>query len=121
MDYVPEDEIAGFLVDFFLLCKLVSITPLYVYLSKNQLFEVFYKDTPSPKWLQHGFNVLFLIYIAIMGNFNIQPTVLIGLNGSYGGLILIYIVPIAIHLKCIYTSNCKINHKKSYKKSSVAN
>ncbi len=51
MDYVPEDEVAGFLVDFFLMCKLVSITPLYIYLSKNQLFETFFKDKAVPIWL----------------------------------------------------------------------
>ena len=51
MDYVPEGEIAGFLVDFFLLCKLVSITPLYIYLSKDQLFQVFYKNGNYPFWL----------------------------------------------------------------------
>ena len=33
-----------------------------------------------------------------MGNYNFEPALLIGLNGSYGGLILIYIFQIAIHL-----------------------
>jgi hypothetical protein len=35
MDYVPEDEISGFIVDVFLLFKLSCISPLYVYLGKN--------------------------------------------------------------------------------------
>ena len=98
MDYVPEGEIAGFLVDFFLLCKLVSITPLYIYLSKDQLFQVFYKNGNYPFWLTQLFNITYIIYIGIMGNYNFEPALLIGLNGSYGGLILIYIFPIAIHL-----------------------
>lgn len=34
MDYVPEAEIVAFIVDVFLLFKLCSITPLYVYLCK---------------------------------------------------------------------------------------
>ena len=119
MDYVPEDEVAGFLVDFFLMCKLISITPLYIFLSKSQLFETFFKEREVPFYLQQAFNLFFLAYVGSLGNFNIQPTLLIGLNGSYGGLILIYLVPILIHLKCVYSTPCKNNFKASHKKSSV--
>ena len=52
MDYVPETEIVAFIVDLFLLFKLVSITPLYCYLAKAQLFEVVYEDGVIPFWVQ---------------------------------------------------------------------
>lgn len=48
MDYVPSDEIAGFLVDVFLLFKLCCISPLYIYLCKSQLFDLVYPRQPVP-------------------------------------------------------------------------
>ncbi len=44
MDYVPKNEIIGFIVDLFLLFKLCCVTPLYVYLCKVQLFELLYPN-----------------------------------------------------------------------------
>lgn len=123
MDYVPANEVAGFLVDIFLLFKLCCISPLYVYLGKSQLFDLIYPNQPVPMVATQIMNFAFLIFVGIIGYYNVTPTSIYAINGSYCGMVLIYAVPIGIHLSCIYRTPCKHNQEgvvKSTVKSKIS-
>lgn len=105
MDYMPEDEVMGFIVNIIVLLKMISITPLFIHLSKNQLFCVFFpKDTPA--WCLQLYNLCYVLLVATLGNFNVEPTLIMGINGSFNSFVLIYLVPIGIHLQCLYVASC---------------
>ena len=40
--------------------------------------------------------------MAVIGYFNVEPTSIYAICGSYCGLVLIYAVPIGTHLSCLY-------------------
>jgi hypothetical protein len=56
-------------------------------------------------------NCSFLVIVMVIGYFNVAPTTIYAINGSYCGIVLIYAVPIAIHLTCLYKTPCKSNFK----------
>jgi len=55
--------------------------PVIAFVARSCLFESFYQHKPMPNLYFHSFNILFFIIAAIMGIFDVKPTIVIAIAG----------------------------------------
>ena len=78
MDLFPKDDVGVFLVSFLFSIFLFCIQPLLLTISRNQFFNLFYKDFwEVPVNYKLAFNALFALLCIVLGVFRIDPSTLL--------------------------------------------
>lgn len=114
-----SDEIFTLLIEILLFLQLISVMPILYYIFRSQFFNLIYKNEPAPAKYIMLVNVIFSIVCLIVQMLNVDPTLVISLNGSVIGYLLVYAVPIKIHLSCLYSSEPKVNVYKSIEQNKI--
>lgn len=84
---------------------LITAFPIFNNISKYQILEVLYPKNEPSNTVFWGFSVLFMILCLLIQLLNIPVGVVISFDGAVCGFLLVYIVPIWLHLKCYYSQN----------------
>lgn len=88
-------------IRLFLFVQLSTVLPIIWFVARSQLFSVLYPETIAPAYVYQGMNLLFLGFSLIMQMFNVNPSIMISITGAVGGFMLMYIIPIKLHMDCI--------------------
>lgn len=101
LDYYGEN-IYTTIIELLLFLQLISVLPILWYVARTQLFNLIYKNEKVPNKYFHICNLFFSIVCLVIQLKNVDPTLVISLNGAICCYFLIYTIPIAIHLQCLY-------------------
>lgn len=101
LDFFKSSWILIF-VNFAIFIQLFSVLPFLWYVGRSQFLEVFYEDVPFPSLIFYLSNFLFCVFCIGIYLTQIKLTTLISLNGAITGYFMIYIIPINLHLTCLY-------------------
>ena len=99
--YFDSDSIAPFIINLFFAGHLVTAFPLFCFVSKTQFLNLLYPTSVAPKLAYLGFNVVFAGSCSLINMLNLNPGVVIGITGAVVGFVIVYFLPILIHLTCI--------------------
>ena len=91
------------IIEILLFMQLLSVEPILWYVARSQFFNLIYKNEPVPEKYFVLSNVVFSATCLIIQILNVDPTMIISLDGAICGFLLVYIIPIRMHLKCLYT------------------
>lgn len=83
--------------------QLSTVIPILCFFTRRQFFDLIYgpkKRIPNAHF--HLFNFFYNISCLVVEIFGWDINMIIGLSGAIGGFLLIYIIPIYLHMKCIY-------------------
>jgi sodium-coupled neutral amino acid transporter 9 len=107
--------IAGSIGLSLIFIQLSTVIPILCFFTRRQFFDlIFGQNTPvSSKWF-HLFNFVFNLLCLIIQMVNFPIGQVIGLTGAVGGLMLIYFIPIYVHLKCLYLSDPGLRRSSLY-------
>jgi sodium-coupled neutral amino acid transporter 9 len=84
--------------------QLSTVIPILCFFTRRQFFDFIYGPRKRLSNTQfHLFNFAYNISCLIVEFFVIDINKLVGFSGAVGGFMLIYIIPIYLHIKCIYT------------------
>ena len=115
MDFFGSQSIFPFIIEVFYFLKLITVYPLFCYISRTQLFALIFDkknrqykagDNISKLPEDSHFIATFIyntLYIAVAQTcvlYNVNLTFVMGLTGAVFGFILVFIIPVVIHLKC---------------------
>lgn len=104
---VQRDIGIGSLVLIFI--QLTTVLPILNFFTRRQFFGLFYGNESEIKNYQfHLFNAVFTLLCLGFEIVVIEPVIVIAYTGAFGGFFLIYILPVVIHLKCLYFGNGKV-------------
>jgi sodium-coupled neutral amino acid transporter 9 len=93
----------------FIFIQLTTVLPILNFFTRRQFFGLIYGNESEIKPYQfHLFNVVFTLLCLGFEIAVIEPIIVIAYTGAFGGFFLIYILPVVIHLKCLYFGNGKI-------------
>ena len=70
---------------------------------RAKLWNILPEDTKITKKMEISVNVLITLLWLVIQMFNVDVSTLIGLVGALGAFLGVYLFPILIHLKCIYS------------------
>ena len=85
------------------LIQLTSVMPILLFFSKRQFFALFsVSDEDLTAYQNTTFNIIFNLSCLAFEIFVFTPSKVISLTGTIAGLLLIYIIPIFTHMKCVY-------------------
>lgn len=79
----------------------MSVFPVLSFLTRKQFLEIVDKNKPSPK-VSLAFTISLIILSLVIHIFNINVTVVISFDGAIIGFVLAYLIPIYMHLYCVY-------------------
>jgi len=100
------EYIIGCFALFLIFTQLTTVIPILCFFTRRQFFELIYGPKKRVPNLQfHIFNVFFNISCLVVQLANLDISKIIGLTGALGGFLLIYIIPIYLHVKCLYWDN----------------
>ena len=68
---------------------------------------IYGEENPPPEWAYHSFNVFIILTLFLSEIFNFKPSTAMCLAGSFFGFIIMYSVPVYIHLKCRHVQKKK--------------
>jgi len=96
-------NVIGIFALILIFTQLSTVIPILLFFTRRQFYNLFYSPGHRiAKWQFHTFNlasnIIFLIAQLMAFNINI----IISITGAFGGFFLCYIIPIYLHLKCIY-------------------
>ncbi|CAK62184.1 unnamed protein product (macronuclear) [Paramecium tetraurelia] len=100
-----KSDVEIIIIESLFLVHLVTAFPIFNNISKYQILEVLYHKREPSKKVYWGFSVLFMILCLTTQILNIPVGLVISFDGAVCGFLLVYIVPISLHLKCYYTQN----------------
>ena len=107
-----SDEIFTIIIECFFFCQLLSVMPILWYVCRSQFFKLIYGDKQVPKTYFVLLNVINTLVILAIQMLNVDPTLIISLNGSVIGYLIAYVVPIKIHLKCLYGDEENVTYEQ---------
>ena len=114
IDKTPElvldifgNNIFTILIDFVIFSQMGSVSPLNWYIGRTQALEMLYGNNPTPPFVVILLNVIFVVVCLIVDLLRIDITMIISLNGAVCGYLMLYIIPIKLHLNCLYDSHEK--------------
>lgn len=94
------------------------LAAVILFIFRSQMFTLILgEEKAPPEWAYHAMNVGVLITIYIAEIFNYQPATAMALSGAFFGLIIMYIVPIVLHLKCLNVQNKREANQQLLSKS----
>jgi sodium-coupled neutral amino acid transporter 9 len=96
------------------LLGLVTVFPCFLDVSRQRLFQAFTKDE-IPDKKRHIFNVSFMLIaflFEILAPY-IKLSDIMNLNGAIFCFFFVYLIPLALHLKCYYDESRKTINSSS--------
>ena len=99
--YTPNVGTA--IIEILLFLQLLSVEPILWYVARSQFFNLIYKNEPIPSKYFMLSNIIFSATCLVVQIVNVDPTLIISLDGAICGFLLVYIIPIKMHLTCLYT------------------
>ncbi|CAD8055073.1 unnamed protein product [Paramecium sonneborni] len=111
LDYL-EQNLFSYGIQVLQLLQLTTVFPLLSFITRSQFFTLIYKlEQPPQKW--------FIIYTTgvalstlLFQCFNISVSLILSLSGAVIGFFQIYLIPIQLHLTCLYAKQ-KINDNRA--------
>lgn len=100
-----SDEILTVVIEVLLFLQLISVIPIIWYITRSQFFALIYKNDKVPEKYFILANTFFSLVCLIIQMLDVDPTLVISLNGGVIGYLLVYVVPIKLHLKCLYSEH----------------
>ena len=119
MDFFGKTSIFPLIIEVFYFFKLVTVYPLFCYISRTQFFSIIFKHKhrKNLKIDEEGktntyddenfhfipsliYNILYMAISIACVLYNVNLTFIMGITGAIFGYFLVYIIPVAIHLKC---------------------
>jgi len=107
LDFFGKKSLFPFVIEVFYFLKLVTVYPLFCFVSKSQFLSVFSKNIEKDVkenehfWIKLLYNTTYIGISMICVIYNVNITLIMGFTGAVIGFILAYVFPIAIHLKCL--------------------
>lgn len=102
LDYYTPD-VGTAIIEILLFLQLLTVEPILWYVARSQFFTLIYRNEPVPNKYFVLSNIVFSAFCLIIQILNVDPTLIISLNGAVCGFLLVYIIPIKMHLTCLYT------------------
>jgi len=97
------EYIIGCFAVFLIFTQLTTVIPVLCFFSRRQFFELIYgPKVRISRRNFHIFNVFFNLSCLAVEISGYSISKIIGVTGAVGGFLLVYIIPIYIHLKCLY-------------------
>jgi len=95
----------GCVAIFLIFTQLTTVIPVICFFSRRQFFELIYgPKVRISNFNFHAFNAFYNISCLIVALIGWDISKIIGFTGAVAGFLLIYIIPISVHLKCMYSS-----------------
>ena len=91
--------------------QILTVLPIFNFYNRRQFFSIILgsdKEEKSKKKIMI-FNIGFYLFCLGCEMLVIDPSIIISYTGSIFGLLLVYVIPVLCHLKCLYFNN---NDKK---------
>ena len=107
-----SDDIFTVVIEILLFLQLISVVPILWYVCRSQFFNLIYANEAVPFKYYVLANAVFAIVALIVQMLNVNPTLIISLNGGVIGYLLVYAIPIKLHLTCLYKENAMVEEKK---------
>ena len=107
-----SDDIFTVVIEILLFMQLLSVVPILWYVCRSQFFNLIYGNDEIPFKYYVLANTVFAIVSLIVQMLNVNPTLIISLNGGVIGYLLVYTVPIKLHLTCLYKDNVALEERK---------
>ena len=104
LDYF-NDSIWTIIIDFLIFLQLISVSPLNWYIGRTQILELCYHHNPTPKIIVFLINFVFVTFCLGLTLLKVDVTTIISLNGAVCGYLMLYIIPIKLHLNCLYDAH----------------
>lgn len=120
MDYFAKDDVLPFLIDIIFASHLLTSFPIVNYLARTQILQLWFNYESIPLKYSYIFNFLMVGVCLIFGIFNVSPGIVIAIDGAVVGFFIIYVIPVKLHLKCLYSRN-KHLHEKTQPNTDVEN
>lgn len=100
----PFSKVCSVIAMAFVLLQLTTVLPILNFFTKRQFYGLFLgSDVENLTPMQnHVFNIVFNILCLGFEIIVIEPVVVIAWTGAIGGFLLIYVIPVIGHLKCLY-------------------
>ena len=102
LDYYTPD-VGTAIIEILLFLQLLSVEPILWYVCRSQFFNLVFKNEAVPNKYFFLSNAVFSASCLIIQMLNVDPTLIISLDGAICGFLLVYVIPIKMHLKCLYT------------------
>jgi sodium-coupled neutral amino acid transporter 9 len=94
---------------FMIWTQLTTVIPILCYFCRRQFFALFYGENRKiPNLYFHIFNVGFNVLCLVIEILAIDISKIIGFTGAFAGFFLIYMIPVCVHLKCLYFRKSQI-------------
>ena len=119
MDFFEKDDILPFLIEIIFAAHLLTSFPIVNYLARTQILQLWFHYERIPHSYSILFNFLMLAVCLVFGIFNVSPGIVIAIDGAVVGFFIIYVIPVKLHLKCLYereektsSSDCETDQMK---------
>lgn len=82
--------------------QLVTVLPVVNNIVRTQFFIMIYGENGvPPKWAFVLFNSVYIVSFLLVQIFNISPNTVMSYGGAFIGFVIMYLVPVGIHLKAL--------------------
>jgi len=83
--------------------QLVTVLPVLNNIVRTQCFIMIYgEEGVPPRWAFISFNILYIISYLIIQIYNVDPSDVMAYGGAFIGFIIVYLLPVGIHLVTLY-------------------
>jgi sodium-coupled neutral amino acid transporter 9 len=90
-------------VQSFILLQNLSAFPIIWFMTRKQFLEVLDKNHPSDRWHLASTVSIIVVSLAVQV-FNIPVSAVVSFDGAVVGFVLVYLIPVYMHWKCMYHS-----------------
>lgn len=107
MDFFGKNSFVPFVIEILYFFKLISVYPIFSFISKTQLMSLIPKNKRNCRFINHLlfiYNIVYILIGEICVIFNFDLTFVVGFSAAVFGFFLSYLLPILLHLNC-YSNN----------------
>lgn len=95
--------------------QLITVLPVLNNIIRTQVFIMIWgEDGFPPKFALVIFNIVFILTFLIVQLLDISPNTVMSYAGAFVGFVIVYLVPIYIHLKSVRKKQVNSEERKSY-------
>lgn len=88
---------------FLIFIQLTTVSSILCLFTRRQFFDLFYGPRKRLSIVQyHSFNLVYNLGCLLVEILSVPIGTLIGFTGAVAGFFLVYVIPIFVHLKCLY-------------------
>jgi sodium-coupled neutral amino acid transporter 9 len=90
----------------FIFIQLTTVIPILCFFTRRQFFDLIYGPKKRiPPLHFHSFNFIYTVCCLVIELLGWNINKIVGLTGAVGGFLLIYVIPVWVHVKCLYIKN----------------